>query len=48
LVDRHLRDLRGSRTLPGFDAIRLPGEERRQQRNPGTAGVLVDEAGFVP
>jgi LDH2 family malate/lactate/ureidoglycolate dehydrogenase len=32
LVDRHLRDLRGSKTLPGFDAIRLPGEERRRRQ----------------
>jgi LDH2 family malate/lactate/ureidoglycolate dehydrogenase len=24
--------LRGSKTLPGFDAIRLPGEERRRRR----------------
>jgi L-2-hydroxycarboxylate dehydrogenase (NAD+) len=31
-VDRHLRDLRGSAKLPGFDAIRLPGEERRRRR----------------
>jgi LDH2 family malate/lactate/ureidoglycolate dehydrogenase len=31
-VDRHLRDLRASRKLPGFDAIRLPGEERRRRR----------------
>ena len=31
-VDRHLRDLRASRTLPGFDAIRLPGAERRRRR----------------
>jgi LDH2 family malate/lactate/ureidoglycolate dehydrogenase len=31
-VDRHLGDLRGSKTLPGFDAIRLPGEERRRRR----------------
>jgi LDH2 family malate/lactate/ureidoglycolate dehydrogenase len=31
-VDRHLRDLRGSKRLPGFDAIRLPGEERRRRR----------------
>jgi len=29
-VDRHLRDLRGSQILPGFDAIRLPGERRRR------------------
>jgi L-2-hydroxycarboxylate dehydrogenase (NAD+) len=31
-VDRHLRDLRTSRPLPGFDAVRLPGEERRRRR----------------
>jgi L-2-hydroxycarboxylate dehydrogenase (NAD+) len=31
-VDRHLRDLRASRPLPGFDAVRLPGEERRRRR----------------
>src|SRR5712691_3229686 len=31
-VDRHLRDLRSSRALPGFDAIRLPGEQRRRRR----------------
>jgi LDH2 family malate/lactate/ureidoglycolate dehydrogenase len=28
-MDRHLRDLRGSLRLPGFDEIRLPGERRR-------------------
>lgn len=27
-VDRHLRDLRTSEKLPGFDAIRIPGEQR--------------------
>jgi L-2-hydroxycarboxylate dehydrogenase (NAD+) len=31
-MDRHLRDLRGSKVLPGFDAVRLPGHERRQRR----------------
>jgi L-2-hydroxycarboxylate dehydrogenase (NAD+) len=31
-VDRHLRDLAASRTLPGFDAIRLPGAERHRRR----------------
>ena len=31
-VDRHLRDLRASKTLPGVDAIRLPGEERRRRK----------------
>jgi LDH2 family malate/lactate/ureidoglycolate dehydrogenase len=32
-VDRHLNDLRGSRLLPGFDAIRLPGERRAACRD---------------
>jgi L-2-hydroxycarboxylate dehydrogenase (NAD+) len=32
-VDRHLRELRTSRTLPGFDSIRLPGEQRRRRRD---------------
>ncbi len=31
-MDRHLRDLRKSKTLPGFDAVRLPGEQRRIRR----------------
>lgn len=31
-VDRHLRDLRTSKRLPGYDAIRLPGAERRNRR----------------
>jgi LDH2 family malate/lactate/ureidoglycolate dehydrogenase len=31
-VDRHLRDLRQSQRLPGYDAIRLPGAERRARR----------------
>jgi LDH2 family malate/lactate/ureidoglycolate dehydrogenase len=31
-VDRHMRDLRKSRRLPGVDAIRLPGERRRECR----------------
>jgi L-2-hydroxycarboxylate dehydrogenase (NAD+) len=29
-VDRHLRDLKAAKILPGFDAIRLPGERRRR------------------
>ena len=29
-VDRHVRDLRASPRLPGFDAIRLPGDRRGQ------------------
>ena len=31
-MDRHLRDLRSSRPLPGVDAVRLPGQERRTRR----------------
>jgi LDH2 family malate/lactate/ureidoglycolate dehydrogenase len=31
-VDRHVGDLHASRRLPGFDAIRLPGERRRAGR----------------
>jgi LDH2 family malate/lactate/ureidoglycolate dehydrogenase len=27
-VDRHLKDLRASQKLPGFDEIRIPGEQR--------------------
>jgi L-2-hydroxycarboxylate dehydrogenase (NAD+) len=48
-VDRHLRDLSGSQRLPGFDAIRLPGERRRRcQAERARAGVplappLVDQ-----
>jgi L-2-hydroxycarboxylate dehydrogenase (NAD+) len=32
-VDRHMRDLRNSQRLPGVDAIRLPGSERRARRD---------------
>jgi L-2-hydroxycarboxylate dehydrogenase (NAD+) len=31
-MDRHLNELRASPTLPGFDTIRLPGEDRRKRR----------------
>jgi LDH2 family malate/lactate/ureidoglycolate dehydrogenase len=31
-VDRHMGDLHASNRLPGFDAIRLPGERRRRCR----------------
>jgi LDH2 family malate/lactate/ureidoglycolate dehydrogenase len=31
-MDRHLRDLRTSKPLPGFDTVRLPGQERRTRR----------------
>src|SRR5262245_47930257 len=32
-VDRHMRDLRSSQRLPGVDAIRVPGEQRRARRD---------------
>jgi len=31
-IDRHLRDLKSSARLPGFDVIRLPGMERLRRR----------------
>jgi L-2-hydroxycarboxylate dehydrogenase (NAD+) len=31
-VDRHLRDLKQSKRLPGVDAIRIPGEQRAARR----------------
>jgi L-2-hydroxycarboxylate dehydrogenase (NAD+) len=31
-MDRHLRDLKSSNLLPGFDSIRLPGMERLRRR----------------
>jgi LDH2 family malate/lactate/ureidoglycolate dehydrogenase len=31
-VDRHLHDLKASRPLPGFDSVRIPGEQRRARR----------------
>ena len=31
-IDRQIRELKKSPTLPGFDDIRLPGEQRRTRR----------------
>jgi L-2-hydroxycarboxylate dehydrogenase (NAD+) len=31
-IDRQLRDLKSSPMLPGFDSIRLPGEQRQTRR----------------
>jgi L-2-hydroxycarboxylate dehydrogenase (NAD+) len=31
-MDRHLHELRTSKPLPGFDRVRLPGEERSRRR----------------
>ena len=41
-VQRHLEELRRSALLPGFDRIRLPGEDRaarKRQGAPGAPGV---------
>ena len=46
-MDRHLDELRASRTLPGFDAIRLPGEERRKRRAERSANGVALPAGLV-
>jgi LDH2 family malate/lactate/ureidoglycolate dehydrogenase len=46
-MDRHLNELRASRTLPGFDAIRLPGEERRKRRADRTANGVPLPAGMI-
>jgi L-2-hydroxycarboxylate dehydrogenase (NAD+) len=44
-IDRHVRDLRGSARLPGFDTIRLPGEARRQRTRERTQnGVELTDA----
>jgi LDH2 family malate/lactate/ureidoglycolate dehydrogenase len=44
-VDRHARELTASQRLPGFDAIRLPGAERRRRRQDRTAnGVALGDA----
>jgi L-2-hydroxycarboxylate dehydrogenase (NAD+) len=39
-IDRQLRDLKSSPVLPGFDSIRLPGEQRQARRvDRATKGV---------
>ena len=44
-VDRHTRELMASQPLPGSDAIRLPGTERRKRRQDRTAnGVSLSDA----
>ena len=41
-IDRQLRDLKSSPVLPGFDSIRLPGEQRQARRaDRATNGVPV-------
>src|SRR6185312_15196253 len=36
-MDRHIKELRNSPTLPGFEAVRIPGEDRRKRRQERTA-----------
>jgi LDH2 family malate/lactate/ureidoglycolate dehydrogenase len=44
-VDRHVRDLQSSARLPGFDAVRTPGHERRRRRQDRTRnGVALTPA----
>jgi LDH2 family malate/lactate/ureidoglycolate dehydrogenase len=46
-MDRHLNELRSSKRLPGVDAIRLPGEDRRRRRQDRTANGVDLPAGLV-
>jgi LDH2 family malate/lactate/ureidoglycolate dehydrogenase len=46
-VDRHLNELRSSRRLPGVEAIRLPGEDRRRRRNDRAANGVALPAGLL-
>lgn len=46
-MDRHLNDLRSSARLPGVDAIRLPGEDRRKRRQDRTANGVALPPGLV-
>ncbi len=46
-VDRHLHDLRTSKPLPGFDVVRLPGEDRRRRRDDRTRNGVALPAGLV-
>jgi LDH2 family malate/lactate/ureidoglycolate dehydrogenase len=46
-MDRHLNDLRSSARLPGVDAIRLPGEDRRRRRLERTTNGVALPVGLV-
>jgi L-2-hydroxycarboxylate dehydrogenase (NAD+) len=46
-MDRHLRELRTSALLPGFDVIRHPGEERRRRRQDRSANGVALPAQLV-
>jgi LDH2 family malate/lactate/ureidoglycolate dehydrogenase len=46
-MDRQLNDLRSSKKLPGFDSIRLPGEDRSRRRAERTANGVEIPAGLM-
>ena len=46
-MDRHLKDLASSPTLPGFDSIRLPGSDRRKRRADRSANGVQLPPGLV-
>jgi LDH2 family malate/lactate/ureidoglycolate dehydrogenase len=46
-VDRHLEELRSSKRLPGVEAIRLPGEDRRRRRKDRAANGVALPAGLL-
>lgn len=46
-MDRHLDDLRSSKKLPGFDAIRMPGEDRARRRADRAANGVQIPAGLM-
>jgi LDH2 family malate/lactate/ureidoglycolate dehydrogenase len=46
-VDRHLVELRSSKRLPGVEAIRLPGEDRRRRRKDRAANGVALPAGLL-
>jgi len=46
-MDRQLRDLASSPTLPGFDSIRLPGADRRKRRADRSANGVQLPPGLV-
>jgi LDH2 family malate/lactate/ureidoglycolate dehydrogenase len=46
-MDRHLKDLASSPTLPGFDSIRLPGADRRKRRADRSANGVQLPLGLI-
>jgi L-2-hydroxycarboxylate dehydrogenase (NAD+) len=46
-MDRHLKDLASSPKLPGFDAIRLPGSDRRKRRAERSANGVQLPPGLI-